>query len=40
MKVAMDATKLTKDGMALYNNAIGIPIILALVCVQERHVID
>eukprot|EP00300_Choanocystis_sp_HF-7_P007906 c15580_g1_i1.p1 GENE.c15580_g1_i1~~c15580_g1_i1.p1 ORF type:complete len:330 (+),score=62.86 c15580_g1_i1:42-1031(+) len=40
MKLAMDTTKLSKDGMALYNNTIGIPIIFVLVCLQERDVVN
>jgi GDP-mannose transporter len=39
MKWAMDATRLSKDSMALYNNLIGVPIILALVLIQEPDVI-
>jgi len=40
MKWAMDAAKLSKDSMALYNNAIGVPLILALVLVDERDVLE
>eukprot|EP00301_Raphidiophrys_heterophryoidea_P012980 c20310_g1_i1.p1 GENE.c20310_g1_i1~~c20310_g1_i1.p1 ORF type:complete len:350 (+),score=67.05 c20310_g1_i1:105-1154(+) len=40
MKWAMDATKLSKDSMALYNNAIGVPLILALVLIDERDVLQ
>jgi len=40
MKWSMDETGLNKDSMALYNNAIGVPIILALVLVKEQEVVN
>eukprot|EP00298_Acanthocystis_sp_HF-20_P016919 c21624_g6_i1.p1 GENE.c21624_g6_i1~~c21624_g6_i1.p1 ORF type:complete len:341 (+),score=99.26 c21624_g6_i1:26-1024(+) len=40
MKWVMDATKLSTDGMALYNNLIGIPMILFLVLLQESSVVE
>jgi len=40
MKWVMDVTKLSTDGMAFYNNIIGVPMIFVLVLIEEPHVVN